>query len=221
MKIYDRLFHSPVGAKILMAVTGLMLTGFVLAHLSGNLLIYAGPEKFNAYAQGIQSLGALLWVARFGLIAVFLLHLKLAISLSIQNKAARPIGYVQEATMQATLASRYMIHTGVLMLAFVLYHLAHYTFKIVSPEISALPEGDVYQMVVTGFSNPVVSAFYVIAMAALATHLRHGVSSAFQSLGVYHGNINPLTDKLGPIVAIIVFLGFSSIPVAVLAGMVK
>jgi succinate dehydrogenase / fumarate reductase cytochrome b subunit len=221
MKIYDRLFHSPVGAKMLMALTGLMLTGFVLAHLSGNLLIFAGPDKFNAYAHGIQSLGGLLWLARLGLIAVFLLHLKLAISLSIQNKAARPVGYAQEATMQATLASRYMIHTGILMLAFVLYHLAHYTFKIVSPEINTLPEGDVYQMVMIGFSNPVVSGFYVVAMAALATHLRHGVSSAFQSLGVYHGNINPVTDKLGPLVGIIVFLGFSSIPVAVLTGVVK
>jgi succinate dehydrogenase / fumarate reductase cytochrome b subunit len=221
MKIYDRLFHSPIGAKMLMAVTGLMLTGFVLAHLTGNLLIFAGPEKFNAYAHGIQSLGGLLWVARIGLIAIFFLHIKIAISLSIQNKAARPVGYAQEATMQATLASRYMIHTGILMLTFVLYHLAHYTFKIVNPEISALAEGDVYQMVVIGFSSPVVSGFYVIAMAALAAHLRHGVSSAFQSLGVYHGNINPLTDKLGPVVAGIVFLGFSSIPVAVLMGIVK
>lgn len=221
MKICDRLFHSPIGAKVLMAITGLMLTGFVLAHLSGNLLIFAGPEKFNAYAHGLQSLGALLWVARVGLLVVFLIHLTLAISLSRQNKAARPQGYVQEATMQATWASRYMIHTGILMLAFVLFHLAHYTFRIVTPEISMLPEGDVYQMVVTGFSSPVISTFYVIAMAALAAHLCHGVSSVFQSLGVYHGNLNPLTDKLGPMVAAIVFLGFSSIPIAVLTGFVK
>ena len=221
MKIYDRLFHSTIGAKMLMGLTGLMLTGFVLAHLSGNLLIFAGPEKFNAYARGLQSLGGLLWIARVGLLFVFLLHMKLAIKLSLQNKAARPVAYAHEATIQATLASRYMIHTGLLMLTFVLYHLAHYTFKIVSPEVSAVPEGDVYQMVIIGFSSPAVSAFYIVAMAALAAHLKHGVSSAFQSLGLYHGNINPVTHRLGPIVGGLVFCGFSSIPLAVLTGLVK
>ena len=221
MKLCDRLFNSPVGAKMLMALTGLMLTGFVLAHLTGNMLVFAGAEKFNAYAHGMQSLGALLWIARGGLLSVFVLHLFLAMKLTIENKAARPVAYAHEATIQATFASRYMAHTGLMIFAFVVYHLAHYTLKILSPEISALPEGDAYAMVVAGFSNPVVSGFYILAMASLATHLRHGVSSAFQSFGFHHGNLNPFTEKLGPIVAVIVFFGFSSIPLAVMAGIVK
>jgi succinate dehydrogenase / fumarate reductase, cytochrome b subunit len=221
MKLCDRLFNSPVGAKMLMALTGLLLTGFLLAHLSGNLLMFAGAEKFNAYAQGLQSLGLLLWVARGGLLTVLILHLFLAIKLTIANKAARPVAYAHEATIQATLASRHMVHTGVLMLAFIIYHLAHFTFKLVSPEISALTPGDAYSMVITGFSEPIVSGFYVLAMAAMAAHLRHGVSSLFQSLGLYHGNLNVFTSKLGPIVAAVVFFGFSSIPVAVLMGLIK
>jgi len=221
MKLCDRLFNSPVGAKMVMAITGLALTGFVLVHLSGNLLIFAGRDVFNAYAKGLHSLGALLWIARIGLLGAFVLHMYLAIKLSIENRAARPIGYAHEATIQATLASRHMIHTGVLMLAFVIYHLAHYTFRVVSPEISALDQHDVYAMVVMGFSSPTVSAFYILSMAALSAHLRHGVSSLFQSLGLYHGNINPITEKLGPIVAVITFVGFSSIPIAVLTGAVK
>ena len=221
MKLYDRLFNSSVGAKMLMAVTGLMLTGFVLAHLSGNLLIFAGSEKFNAYAHWLHSLGGLLWVARGGLLGAFVLHLFLAFKLTTENKAARPIPYAHEATIQASWMSRHMIHTGFLMLAFIIYHLAHYTFKVTDPSFASLPEGDVFAMVVSGFSNPIVSAFYVIAMLSLSLHLCHGVSSLFQSLGLNHGNLNPITDKLGPIVATIVFIGFSSIPLAVLAGVVK
>jgi succinate dehydrogenase / fumarate reductase cytochrome b subunit len=221
MKLCDRLFNSPVGAKMLMAITGLMLTGFVIAHLSGNLLIFAGPETFNAYAKWLHSLGALLWVARLGLLAAFVLHIYLAIKLSIENRAARPVQYAHEATIQATVASRYMKHTGALMLTFVIYHLAHYTFRVVGNDLANIPQDDVYAVVVAGFSSPVVSSFYIFSMAAVAMHLRHGVSSLFQSLGVYHGNINPITSKLGPIVAIITFIGFSSIPLAVLTGLVK
>lgn len=221
MKLCDRLFNSPVGAKMLMAVTGLMLTGFVLAHLSGNLLIFAGSEKFNAYAAGLHSLGGLLWVARLGLLGAFVLHVYLAVKLTAENRSARPVKYANEATIQASFASRHMIQTGLMIAAFVLYHLAHYTFRWTDPSFASLPEGDVYAMVVAGFSSPAVSGFYVLAMLALSFHLCHGVSSVFQSLGIYHGNINPVTEKLGPIVATIVFIGFSSIPLAVLAGVVK
>lgn len=221
MKLCDRLFNSSVGAKMLVAVTGLMLTGFVLAHLSGNLLVFAGAEKFNAYAAGLHALGALLWVARGGLLAAFLLHLFLAVKLTRENRAARPIAYAHEATIQATWASRHMIHTGLLMFAFILFHLAHYTFRVTDPSFADLPQGDVYAMVVAGFSSPAVSGFYILAMLALSLHLCHGVSSVFQTLGLYHGNLNPITEKLGPVIATIVFIGFSSIPLAVLAGFIK
>jgi succinate dehydrogenase / fumarate reductase cytochrome b subunit len=114
-----------------------------------------------------------------------------------------------------------MIHTGLMMAAFIAFHLAHYTFRWTDPSFASLPEGDIYAMVIAGFSSPAVSGFYVLAMLALSFHLCHGVSSVFQTLGLYHGNLNPMTEKLGPIVATIVFVGFSSIPLAVLAGLVK
>jgi succinate dehydrogenase / fumarate reductase cytochrome b subunit len=200
------------------AITGLALTGFVLAHLSGNLLLFAGPEAFNQYAAGLKALGPLLWVARAGLLVMFVLHLTLAIRLNLANKAARPEKYAFEQTMKATFASRYMVHTGLLLFAFIVYHLAHYTFRVVDPSYHDLPEGDVYAMVVQGFSQPLVSVFYIVAMAALAIHLRHGVSSVFQTLGIYHPNINKCVAIIGPLIAAIVFLGFSSIPLAVLSG---
>ncbi len=221
MSLCDRIFCSGVGAKGLVAITGLMLTGFVVMHLSGNLLMFAGPDAMNAYAAGLKKLGALLWIARGGLLAAFILHLGLAVKLNLENKAARPQKYAHEATMRATFASTHMVHTGLLMFAFIAYHLAHYTFRIASDDVNAVPAEDVYGMVVAGFSSPVVSGFYILAMAALAMHLYHGVSSAFQSLGIYHPNINVVTNKLGPIIAAIVFLGFSSIPIAVLSGCIK
>lgn len=218
MALCKRILGNGVGAKGIVAITGLMLTGFVIAHLSGNLLMFAGPEAMNKYAAGLKALGGLLWVARGGLLAAFIIHIGLAIKLNLQNRAARPQKYAHEATMVATFASRYMVHTGLLLFAFIAFHLAHYTFRVACEEVNVIPAEDVYAMMIAGFSQPLVSIFYIIAMAVLALHLRHGVSSAFQSLGIYHPNINSITHKLGPVVAIIVFLGFSSIPIAILGG---
>ena len=221
MSVRQRFLGNGVGAKALVALTGLLLTGFVMAHLSGNLLVFAGPEALNKYAAGLQALGGLLWVARGGLLAVFIVHLGLAVKLSLENKAARPEKYQYEATMEATFASRHMFHTGFLIFAFAMLHLAHFTFRILSAEVNAIPKEDVYGMMVAGFTNPVVSGLYILAMAALALHLRHGVSSAFQTVGIYHPTVNGLLSKLGPIVAFIVFVGFSSIPIAVMIGCVR
>lgn len=218
MSLGRRFFQSSVGSKAVVGITGLLLTGFVLAHLSGNLLVFAGPEALNTYSAGLKKLGGLLWVARIGLLITLVIHLKLALTLNIKNSQARPQAYACRNYSTATFASRYMVHTGIMIFAFVCYHLAHYTFRIASTDVNAVPAEDVYGMIIAGFSNPVVSGFYILAMAALALHLRHGVSSAFQSLGLHHHNINMITDKLGPIVAAIVFLGFSSIPIAVLTG---
>lgn len=218
MSLCRRFLDSSVGGKAIVGITGLLLSGFVLAHLSGNLLVFAGPEAINKYSAGLKNLGALLWVARGGLLVTFILHLAMAIKLNIKNRGARPQAYACKKYAAATFSSRYMLETGLLLFAFIGYHLAHYTFRVASAEVNAIPAEDVYGMIVAGFSNPVVSGFYILAMAALASHLRHGVSSAFQSLGAYHPNINVVTSKLGPIVAAIVFLGFSSIPIAVLTG---
>ena len=218
MTLSHRVFGSTIGRKMLMAITGLMLTGFVLMHMSGNLLVFAGPDALNHYAAGLKSLGGLLWIARGGLLAAFVLHIFLGITLTAENRAARPEKYAYEATIQASLASRYMIHTGLMMLLFICYHLAHYTFRIASADVNAVPAENVYGMIIAGFSNPVVSGFYLLAMASLGLHLSHGVSSLFQSLGLHHQNINVVSEKLGPLVGALVFVGFSSIPVAVLTG---
>lgn len=221
MTLFNRIFNSSLGGKYLVAITGLMLTGFVIGHLSGNLLVFAGPEALNAYAAQLKALGPLLWVARIGLLAAFVLHLAMAARLTIQNRLARPQRYVFDNTMKATFASRYMIHTGMLTFTFLLFHLAHYTFRLVHAPTLKVEAHDVYGMLVAGFSDPLISGFYVLSIAALAMHLRHGVSSAFQTFGVRHPNISPLVNKAGITVAVIVFFGFSSIPVAVLTGIVK
>jgi succinate dehydrogenase / fumarate reductase cytochrome b subunit len=221
MTLFNRIFNSSLGGKYLVAITGLMLTGFVIGHLSGNLLVFAGPEALNAYAAQLKALGPLLWVARIGLLAAFVLHLAMAARLTIQNRLARPERYVFDNTMKATFASRYMIHTGMLTFTFLLFHLAHYTFRLVHSPTLQVEAHDVYGMLVAGFSDPLISGFYVLSIAALAMHLRHGVSSAFQTFGVRHPNISPLVNKAGITVAVIVFFGFSSIPVAVLTGIVK
>lgn len=220
MGLKQRFLCNGVGAKFIVALTGLALTGFVLAHLSGNLLLFAGPEAMNAYAANLKKLGALLWVARAGLLLAAVVHIGLAIKLNIDNRKARPIKYSCEKTMEATFASRYMAQTGLLLFAFIAYHLAHFTFRVVG-DADTLPPEDVYGMVVQGFSNPVISGFYVFAMGVLALHLRHGVSSVFQTLGVNHPNINKVRDLAGPVVAAIVFFGFSSLPIAVLTGCIR
>jgi succinate dehydrogenase / fumarate reductase, cytochrome b subunit len=221
MALCDRFLKNGVGAKAIVAVTGLMLSGFVVSHLTGNLLVFAGPEALNKYAAGLKSLGGLLWIARGGLLLAFITHLGLAAKLNLQNKAARPSKYQFAATMKATFASRTMVHTGLLILTFVLFHLAHYTFRVACAEVNAVPAEDVYGMMVAGFSSVGVSFFYILAMAALGLHLSHGISSAFQSLGLYNPNLNRLTRPLGPAVGLLVFLGFSSIPLAVLSGCIK
>jgi succinate dehydrogenase / fumarate reductase cytochrome b subunit len=204
-----------------MAITGLLLTGFVVAHLSGNLLIFAGPEAMNQYAAGLQSLGALLWIARGGLLALFVLHVWLGIRLTKENRDARPIKYAYEKTIQATVASRSMIHTGLLMLAFIIYHLAHYTFRVTSETISNIPKESVYEMMIAGFSQPLVSGFYILAMILLGLHLSHGIQSALQTFGFFHRGWYLNVRRISMGIAALIAAGFISIPVAVLCGLVQ
>lgn len=221
MSWLNRAVRSPVGAKALMAVTGLMLSGFLLGHIAGNLLIYAGPDALNAYAEGLRKFPALLWVARIGLLAAFFGHLGLAIYVTRSNRAARPVRYSFNNTVQATIASRSMLLTGLLIFAFVVFHLAHFTWRNTDPTIAAMGEFEVYQMIVYAFKQPLVSATYLIAMAAIGLHLSHGLASVFQTLGLNHPRYNKLVRGSAPIVGFAIAGLFASIPLSIYLGFIK
>jgi succinate dehydrogenase / fumarate reductase cytochrome b subunit len=226
-----RTLGSSVGRKMIVALTGLALLGFVIAHMLGNLQVFLGPEALNAYAANLKSLGPVLWLMRGGLVVVFVMHVGLALRLAAENRAARPERYAHPGRVQSTSGARTMIVTGLMVLLFILYHLAHFTWGLTDPanfniaEALQTPTGpvnrhDVYSMVVLGFRQPLVSGLYLAAMACLALHLSHGVQSVFQSLGLNHPKYETCIRRLGIGLAWIIFLGNASMPVAVMAGLV-
>lgn len=192
MNLLGSLFQSSIGKKLLMALTGLVLFGFVTGHLIGNLQIFLPPEKINNYGHMLESLGGALWLIRLFLLACVVIHVWFAIQLTLENRAARPGGYGVDHTNRATLASRIMERTGLVVLAFLVFHLAHFTVRAGHPEWSEhtyrLASGtavrDVYTMVVEGFSHVGVSVFYIIAVGLLSYHLSHGIVSMLQTLGL-------------------------------------
>lgn len=192
MNLLGSLFQSSIGKKLLMALTGLVLFGFVTGHLIGNLQIFLPPEKINNYGHMLESLGGALWLIRLFLLACVVIHVWFAIQLTLENRAARPAGYGVDHTNRATLASRIMERTGLVVLAFLVFHLAHFTVRAGHPEWSEhtyrLASGtavrDVYTMVVEGFSHVGVSVFYIIAVGLLSYHLSHGIVSMIQTLGL-------------------------------------
>ena len=209
-----------------MAVTGVILILFVIGHLIGNLQIFLGPEWINGYAKHLRDLGPLLWVIRAFLLAVVLLHIFYTIRLAIENRRARPERYRRKDTVKATLASRTMVMSGLILLAFIIYHLLQFTVQTTDPRFAALPKDplghyDVYSMMVLGFLSPLVSGFYILAMLLLCLHLSHGSSSFFQSLGLSNQKLAPRLALVGRIFAWLLFVGYSSIPAAVLLGWVK
>lgn len=217
-------FSSSVGRKAVMAVSGVLLIGFLLAHLLGNLLIFAGPDAMNSYAAMLKGSPKLLWTARIGLLAIFLAHVTTAIQLSRENAQARPVGYCYQNTVKATLASRTMALSGVLVLFYIIGHLLHFTLGVLYPEYfhltDALGRHDVYGMVVHGFQNVFISAAYILAMIFIGMHLRHGIASFFQSLGLHHTRYTPMIRAIAPVVALVLALGYIAIPVSVLAGLI-
>jgi succinate dehydrogenase / fumarate reductase cytochrome b subunit len=242
MKLHVLPVESSLGKKYLMALTGLGLVLFVLAHMVGNLLIFVGRDSINSYSQGLHNLGGLLWVARGGLLVIFVLHLAYGLRVTFENRKARPDRYVYERTVHADWASRHMLLTGVLLFAFVLYHLAHFTFHIVHAplvresasvvvpynygaleqrgwKIGEPPRHDVYAMVVFGFRNPWIALSYLFFQAVLWLHLWHGGSSWFQSLGLNHPRYNRLIRWTGPVLATLVLVGNCSIPLACWTGL--
>lgn len=201
----SNLIFSSVGKKQLMALSGLGLCGFLIGHLSGNLLLFVGKDAFNGYAAW---LGGQPWLplARMGIAATAVLHVALALNLTHQNTSARPTEYYYKAASDATAASRTMILTGVLVLLYVIIHLFNFTWS--HPEG---PDG-LYGLVVAKLSNPIYALFYIASMAVLAGHLVHGIQSAFQTFGLNHRSYTPLIKQACMALAAILCLGFASIP---------
>jgi succinate dehydrogenase / fumarate reductase cytochrome b subunit len=228
MNIVANLFKSSLGKKYIMAISGAALFLFVVGHLLGNLQIFLGAEAINRYGDFLQSHKEILWPARLGLLVMVALHIWSAVKLSAENKAARPNGYADNPVpVAASYASRTMLMSGLIIAAFVLYHLLHYTVQVRSlnftgKDFLALHDAegrhDVFKMMITGFSQPLVSGFYILAMGLLCLHLSHGVGATFQSLGLKNEVCGPLIDRFARAAAWLIFLGYISIPIAVLLG---
>ncbi|HKW33837.1 MAG TPA: succinate dehydrogenase cytochrome b subunit [Candidatus Acidoferrum sp.] len=215
-----RFWDTTVGKKAVMAVTGFILFGFIVGHLLGNLQIYEPPEKINHYSEMLRSMPSLLWGTRIILLVSVLLHIWASFALWRLQRAARPVAYVKKANLHSTYASRTMMWSGPIILAFVIYHLLNFTFGTVHPG-GPFDEHNVYNNVVTGFQFWPSSVFYIIAMIMLCYHLHHGLWSMFQSLGFTHPAYTPWIQRSAKVVAILIAIGFISIPVAVLAGFIK
>jgi len=215
-----RFWHTTVGKKAIMAITGVILFGFVIGHLLGNLQIFLPPEHINHYAATLRSLPALLWGARITLLISVGLHIWSSWQLWLLQREARPVGYVKKTNLNSTYASRTMMWSGPIILAFVIFHLLHLTFGTIHPG-GPFDVHDVYNNVVTGFQVWPVSLFYIIAMIMLCYHLYHGLWSMFQTLGFSHPVYTPWLRAIAKIVAILIAVGNISIPVAVLAGFIK
>ena len=210
--------RSSIGLKIVMAVSGLVLWGFVVVHMLGNLQVYLDPRRLNDYGAALQSLPALLWTARGLLLAALVAHVWAAWSSSRASWKARPVAYARHGRLEAGYASRSMRWGGVTLALFVVYHVLHFTTGHAHPDF--VP-GDVHHNFVAGFQVWPVAVFYVAAMVALGLHLYHGVWSLLQTLGLNHPRYNPLRHALATGVAVAVVAGNVSFPVAVLAGLVR
>lgn len=221
------LYRSSIGKKIIMAVTGLLGIGFVAFHMYGNLKIFGGPVYFNEYAEGLRELGHplfgrthLLFVARTGLIAIVGLHVWAAVSLYRQAAKARPRGYAEKRIMRANYASLTIRYGGIVLLLFVIYHLAHFTWLVDPIAPGTVEAHEAYNNVVGAFQFWPVTLFYLVAVASLGLHLYHGTWSMFQTLGINSRRLSPWLRGLAIVLAIGVPVGFAAVPVSVMLGFV-
>jgi succinate dehydrogenase / fumarate reductase cytochrome b subunit len=218
-------YQSSIGKKYVVAVTALLLILYVLGHLLGNLQIYMGPDRINAYAKFLHDLGPILWVVRVFLIAAFVTHIVATIQLAHENRLAKPQKYAVAGYQRSTMASRTMIVSGLIVLCFVIYHLLQFTVQVTDPEFrevhDSLGRHDVYRMLILGFKHPLVSLFYVVGLFLLTTHLTHGFASVVQTLGINNRKITDFVSIGGQSLAWLVFAGYVSIPLTILLGIVR
>ena len=208
-------FGTTVGKKVVMAVTGIILFGFLVGHMAGNLQFFLGPEVINAYAENLRHLPALLWAVRIGLLVAAILHIAASISLARIQNLARPVRYTRKNNVGSNYASRTMYWSGPIVLAFLIYHLLHLTFGVVHPDFRELRA---YENLVAGFSNPIVSIAYIVAVVLLGMHLYHGLWSMFQTLGAAHPAYTPKLKAFAKFATVVIVLGFLAVPIAILAG---
>jgi succinate dehydrogenase / fumarate reductase, cytochrome b subunit len=212
-----RFYESTIGKKAIMAVTGLILFGFLIAHMLGNLQIFLGAEVMDHYAETLHGNPALLWTVRIVLLVSVLLHIWASVQLSMIKKEARPSAYVKRANVSSSWASRSMMLSGPVVAAFVIFHLLHLTTGTIHPQFVPL---HAYENLVTGFLIPFAVA-YVVVMVLIGFHLSHGIWSLFQSLGFSHPRYTPLIKKFAAIFSWVLVAGFISVPLAVLTGLVR
>jgi succinate dehydrogenase cytochrome b subunit len=215
---------TSLGSKVLVALSGLGLTGFVVFHMLGNLQVFQGPEALNTYAAFLREMPMLLWTARLGLLAIVGLHIGLAYRLAIHNRRARPVAYAVHEYRQASLASRTMALTGSLLILFIVFHLLHLTAGWVDPSfpdrLDILGHRDVFGKVVHAFQNPLFVVIYLAGQVVLGLHLSHALSSSLQTLGMEHPILDRLFRGAGPFVALLVVVGNTAIVLAVAFGVV-
>lgn len=216
-----QLLTNAVGRKVLMAVTGILMVLFVVVHLLGNSSIFVGPDGINAYAAKLHSLGPVVWVFRAVMLALLLVHVWFGVTLTLENNAANPAKYAVSRKLKATFSSETMIWTGLILLAFIVWHLLQFTVRV-TPDIvkgvDAQGRYDVFTMVLTSFRHTWIALMYVAAMIVLFLHLKHGIQSFFQTLGLSNDRTLPTYGALGTVVSIIFLVGYCSIPVTILAG---
>jgi succinate dehydrogenase / fumarate reductase cytochrome b subunit len=215
-------WRSSIGKKIVMAVTGIIGIGFVIAHILGNMLVFKGSAAMDAYGHFLHSTAAeALWIARIVLIVSVILHVIAAYQLTRQSHAARPDKYAKREPQVSTYASRLMRWGGVILLAFIIFHILHFTTGTVQPEAGGFKPGQPYENIVASFRIWWVSLFYLISMAFLGLHLYHGAWASFRTIGATGRSPRPLHRNVAVVIATFVWLGFSIIPVAVLLGWLK
>jgi succinate dehydrogenase / fumarate reductase cytochrome b subunit len=211
-------YSTSIGKKVVMAITGLILFGFVIGHMLGNLQVFMGANQMNAYAAMLKANATLLWGVRIVLLVAVILHIVAAVQLTRMSQRSRPEGYHYKDVIQADYAARTMRWSGPIIAVFVIYHLLHFTTGSVHPRFDV---HDVYRNVISGFRVWPVSLFYIIAMVALAFHLWHGVWSLFQTLGLINPKSDKIIHRLAAIATLALVIGFISIPMAVLAGLIS
>jgi succinate dehydrogenase / fumarate reductase, cytochrome b subunit len=208
-----RFWATTNGKKAVMAVSGVILAGFVIGHLLGNLQVFLGPDQFNSYARTLRRLPEVVWPTRILLLVMVTLHIWSSLQLAVVKSEARPLSYVRRKPTASTYASRTMYMSGPIVAAFVVYHLMQFTFGVGGTPYNVY---DTYGNVINGFRVPAVSGFYILAMGLLCLHLRHGLWSMFQTLGVHHPRHMPRLRRLATAFALFIFFGFISIPIAVM-----
>ena len=215
---------TSLGSKVLIALSGLALTVFVVFHMLGNLQVFQGPDALNSYAAFLREMPMALWSARLTLLVIVAVHIGLSVRLAIQNRRARPLDYAMHRYRRASLGSRTMALTGSLLTLFIIFHLLHLTAGVVDPTVHNLLDvrghRDVFGNVVHAFQNPALVIIYLAAQVLLGFHLSHALSSSLQTLGMEHPMLDRLFRGAGPLVAMLVVVGNSAIVLAIAFGLV-